>query len=163
MESKPKQILTLCLIHDDNRVLLGKKKRGFGEGWWNGFGGKVMPDETIEEGMIREVLEESGLALTDHKKLGVIHFCFPDMIHEAHIFRGYPKHYDFIESEEMAPAWFDFDQIPYENMWPDDKDWLPLLLEGLYFRAKYDFNHDKVLQGGSVWQVSKEDLENNEN
>lgn len=30
-------------------VLLGMKKRGFGAGKWNGFGGKVQPGETIEE------------------------------------------------------------------------------------------------------------------
>lgn len=31
----------LVLVTDGNRVLLGKKKRGFGEGYFNGFGGKA--------------------------------------------------------------------------------------------------------------------------
>jgi len=31
----------LVLITDGQRVLLGKKKRGFGQGYFNGFGGKV--------------------------------------------------------------------------------------------------------------------------
>ena len=47
--------LTLAFIRDGERVLLGMKKRGFGEGRWNGFGGKVHPDETTEEGAIRYV------------------------------------------------------------------------------------------------------------
>jgi len=29
------------LVQDGARLLLGKKKRGFGEGYFNGFGGKV--------------------------------------------------------------------------------------------------------------------------
>lgn len=43
------KILTLVLVHDATKVLLGMKKRGFGVGRWNGFGGKVEPNETIEE------------------------------------------------------------------------------------------------------------------
>ena len=36
------------------------KKRGFGAGKWNGFGGKVEPGETIVEAAVREVKEECG-------------------------------------------------------------------------------------------------------
>jgi hypothetical protein len=31
----------------------------------------------------------------------------------------------------MAPQWFPIDAIPYDKMWPDDRFWLPLLLQGL--------------------------------
>jgi 8-oxo-dGTP pyrophosphatase MutT (NUDIX family) len=44
-----KRILTLCIIHKDSKILLGMKKRGFGAGFWNGFGGKVKEGESIEE------------------------------------------------------------------------------------------------------------------
>ncbi len=43
------------------KVLLGMKKRGMGQGKWNGFGGKLKPGETIEECALRELEEESGL------------------------------------------------------------------------------------------------------
>ena len=33
--------LTLVFLRDGSKVLLGMKKRGFGAGKWNGFGGKV--------------------------------------------------------------------------------------------------------------------------
>ncbi|MEK7607017.1 MAG: DNA mismatch repair protein MutT, partial [Patescibacteria group bacterium] len=36
-----RKLLTLCFIHQSPRILLGMKKRGFGAGRWNGFGGKV--------------------------------------------------------------------------------------------------------------------------
>jgi len=44
-----KKIMTLCIIHQHPKVLLGMKKRGFGVGRWNGFGGKVNEGETIEQ------------------------------------------------------------------------------------------------------------------
>ena len=45
----PNKLLTLLFVVESDRVLLGMKKRGFGAGRWNGFGGKVDLDETIEE------------------------------------------------------------------------------------------------------------------
>lgn len=39
---KGAKLLTLVLVRQQNRILLGKKKRGFGEGYHNGFGGKVV-------------------------------------------------------------------------------------------------------------------------
>ena len=41
------------LEDNDKQILLGLKKRGFGEGKWNGFGGKVQPGESIAQGAIR--------------------------------------------------------------------------------------------------------------
>lgn len=42
------KLYTLTFVTEAHRVLLGMKKRGFGAGRWNGFGGKVDPDESIE-------------------------------------------------------------------------------------------------------------------
>lgn len=47
------KLLTLVLVHNPKQILLGMKKRGFGVGRWNGFGGKVEPNETIVEGARR--------------------------------------------------------------------------------------------------------------
>ena len=47
------KLLTLVLIREPSRVLLGMKKRGFGEGRWNGFGGKVEQGETITQAAYR--------------------------------------------------------------------------------------------------------------
>lgn len=53
MPRPPNKILTLAFVIDGKRVLLGYKKRGFGKGWWNGFGGKVHHDESVEDGAKR--------------------------------------------------------------------------------------------------------------
>lgn len=49
-----RKLLTLVLVRNDvGDILLGLKKRGFGEGKWNGFGGKVEPGETIHQAAAR--------------------------------------------------------------------------------------------------------------
>ena len=45
--------LTLAFVRETHRILLGYKKRGFGCGRWNGFGGKVHADETEHQGAVR--------------------------------------------------------------------------------------------------------------
>ena len=63
MSCKKRKVLTLVLLREENRVLLGMKKRGFGVGKWNGFGGKLEPGETVVEAAARELEEESGLVV----------------------------------------------------------------------------------------------------
>jgi len=52
---------TLCYLRRDGRVLLQKKAKGlFGEGKYNGPGGKILPGENPEQSAIREVLRRPG-------------------------------------------------------------------------------------------------------
>ena len=74
MADKKRKILTLCVVHEHPRVLLGMKKRGFGEGRWNGFGGKVQEGETIEGAAKRELLEEAGVSLGSIERVGRLDF-----------------------------------------------------------------------------------------
>ncbi|XP_032182882.1 7,8-dihydro-8-oxoguanine triphosphatase isoform X1 [Mustela erminea] len=82
------RLYTLVLVLQPQRVLLGMKKRGFGVGRWNGFGGKVQDGETIEDGAKRELQEESGLTVNTLHKVGHIVFEFvgePELM-DVHIF-----------------------------------------------------------------------------
>ena len=72
------KILTLLMVVQDGKVLLGYKKRGFGEGMWNGFGGKVEPGETPTEGALRELREEACIDATDATERGVVTFVYDD-------------------------------------------------------------------------------------
>ena len=47
VKHRPSKLFTLVIVLDGDKTLLGWKKRGFGVGKWNGFGGKVEPGETI--------------------------------------------------------------------------------------------------------------------
>ena len=140
---------TLCLLNQPPRILLGMKKRGFGVGRWNGFGGKVLPSETIEEAAIREMREESGVTITKMEKVGVLDFSFTGKseILEVHIFRVDEYDGGPVETEEMAPKWFLHSAIPFDNMWPDDRYWFPLFLAGKKFSGSFLFGeHDAILE-----------------
>ena len=150
-----KKILTLCIIHQHPKILLGMKKRGHGEGKWNGFGGKVEEGETIEEATKREMKEESGVEVEEINKLGVLDFVYQNglEIMEVHIFYAREFKGSPIESEEMKPRWFHTDEIPYDQMWPDDKYWLPMFLDGRNFKGKFFFNEANEITDYSLLEL----------
>ena len=141
---------TLCFVFGGNprqRILLGYKKRGFGQGKYDGFGGKIQQGESVLQAALRELNEEAGLSAqpADLTPFGVIKFIFPykpAWNHMVHIFvvgewRGTP-----MESEEMRPEWFDLSEIPFTQMWDDSRYWLPDLLAGRKIEATFIMNED---------------------
>jgi len=140
---------TLLVTTNENKILLGMKKRGFGQGKWNGYGGKVEAGETIEDAAIRELHEESGIKANTNEleKIGIFEFRFlskPEWNQDVHVF-GLKRNDDAIETEEMKPAWFPFEKIPYTEMWEDDKYWLPLVLEGKKVSARFTYTTPEKL------------------
>ena len=139
-----RKILTLVFIHQNNQLLLGMKKRGFGQGKWNGAGGKVEPGETIAEGAQRELQEEFGVTATDPEQIGILFFEFDhqyeERLLECHVFKSNGLTGQLGETEEMKPQWFHVDQIPYGDMWPDDQYWFPHMLQGKKFAAHFMFS-----------------------
>jgi 8-oxo-dGTP diphosphatase/2-hydroxy-dATP diphosphatase len=140
--------VTNMYIVKNGKLLLGLKKRGFGANKWNGFGGKLQDGETIEQAAVRECIEECGLVPIKYQKVGIIDFVDSyKMIDHVYIcteFKGEP-----LETEEMSPKWFDYNDIPYDLMWKDDIFWLPKLLQGKKFRAKFVFEETNDVQGVS--------------
>ncbi len=138
-----KKIHTLVYLVTEDSVCLGLKKRGFGEGNWNGYGGKLEAGESVADGSLRELNEESGVSASRNnlEQVAVVEFLFEDGKHlEVHTFflrswEGVPT-----ETEEMKPKWFAFDEIPYEKMWADDAYWFPRALRGEKLRGKVWFD-----------------------
>ncbi len=141
------KLFTLCIIQKDEQVLLGMKKRGFGAGRWNGFGGKVTPGETIEEAAVRETKEEAGIDVQNLEKVGILEFTFlgSEDILQVHIFKTSEFIGEPTEGEEMKPQWFETGVIPYDSMWPDDIFWLPLLFAGKKFKGGFSFGPDDTI------------------
>jgi len=148
------KVLTLLFVRRTNpttgakEVLLGMKKRGFGIGKWNGFGGKVEPGETIEAAALRELEEESCVKASGVELRGKITFTFltiPEVL-KVSVFEAVgPMVGEPQETEEMMPRWYAESEIPFEKMWADDKYWVPLFLEGKRFRALFEFDDESTI------------------
>ena len=70
---------TLCFpVRSDGKLLLGRKKRGFGVSKWNGFGGKIEAGEDFLQCAVRELQEETGLIAReeDLELVGFLVFSF---------------------------------------------------------------------------------------
>lgn len=147
---------TLCLLVREGEILLAMKKRSFGVGKWNGVGGKVdeqKGDKNVFDAIIREAKEEIGVDLINPEKVGIFHFRFPykpEWDQDVHLFlvknwQGNPE-----ESEEMMPKWFKIHQIPYDQMWDDDKYWMPHTLKGEKLEADFIFKEGEILDSHNI-------------
>jgi 8-oxo-dGTP diphosphatase/2-hydroxy-dATP diphosphatase len=149
---KELKVMTEALARTKDFILLGRrKKQGFGSGKWLGLGGKVENGESIEEGMVRECREEANITVANFEKRGVLTFHYqddPDM--EVHYFEiikygGKPS-----DSDEMEVKWIALNKIPYENMWPNDRYWLPMFLDKKYFTGEFFFDKNYKITSYSI-------------
>ena len=134
-------------------ICLAMKKRGFGLNRWNGVGGKINPEETIEEGARRETEEEIGVSPRELKKVAELSFYFPhnsDWDQLVHVYTCEKWDGEPAESEEMNPKWFSVSKLPFEKMWPDDIFWLPKVLKGELIKAKFEFGEGDVIRRNKV-------------
>ena len=133
---------TLCYLIKDNKVLLQRKSNElFGGGKWNGPGGKLKENEDPQECAVREILEETNIKISNPEKRGFLKFFKGNELFIAcHIFvtnefEGEPR-----SGREGIVDWFIFNELPFEKMWPDDKVWMPLMLQGKNFEGEFYFD-----------------------
>ena len=140
-----KDSATLVFVFRDNEILLINKKTGLGKGKVNGPGGKVEPGETPEAAAVRECHEELDIRVSKLEYCGEHRFQFLDgysihvWVYRTRDFEGVPT-----ESREASPLWTRMDRIPYEKMWEDDKYWLPMVIRGERFQARWIFDGDRM-------------------
>ncbi len=132
-------------------MLLIYKKRGFGKGLYNFPGGKFEANEKGEECAMRELQEETGIIAKNAIYRGRITFVLNSevaQLMEVYLindFEGQIK-----ETDEAIPLWVNVNQIPYDKMWEDDKEWVRLVLDGYSIDCKFYFSNDwKIYNGGS--------------
>ncbi len=141
-------LATLCYLkHAGETLMLHRTKRpgDIHAGKWNGLGGKMEAGESPEECVIREVFEESGLAILNPRLRGLL--MFPDFkgndwyvfVFTATEFRGEVK-----ENEEGYLQWvpdFELESLP---LWPSDQYFFRWIKEGKFFSAKFIYEGDEM-------------------
>lgn len=148
------RVSTLCYIRREGKTLMlhrVKKKSDINEGKWIGLGGKLELGETPEEGVIREVKEESGLTIRNPRLRGVL--TFPP-------FEGFDGEYVFvftaegsdgvlIDSDEGSLAWVDDHELLSLELWEGDRLFMPWLGQDRFFSGKFVYEGWE-LKGHSV-------------
>jgi 8-oxo-dGTP diphosphatase len=137
---------TLIFVVRNGEILLIRKKRGLGAGKISGPGGRIEPGESALACALREVEEELRVTPTGVRRRGELRFQFLDGygIHVI-VFSAEGCERVACETEEAAPLWTALGQIPYDEMWEDDRIWLPLLLADETFSGRFVFDGDVML------------------
>jgi 8-oxo-dGTP diphosphatase len=143
---RPDRTGTLMFLHHAGRVLLIRKRRGHGAGKINGPGGKPEPGETPLQCVIRETEEETGLHVHAPRLAAVFRFIDihqPDwlgFIYRAGRWSGEPR-----VTAEAFPDWYPITALPFDEMWEDDRLWLPRVLSGDLLEGDFLFADGALL------------------
>ena len=146
---------TLMFIVDEARqeVLLIRKKRGLGAGKINGPGGKIDPGESSADCAVRETQEELGVTALNPVWHGELWFQFIDgLALHVDVYRATEWHGEPHETAEAIPLWTPLREIPFHEMWADDRYWLmEVLIEKRQFLGKFLFDEDTMLTNEVEW------------
>lgn len=143
---QPEEVATLLFVLKDDSVLLIRKKRGLGAGKINGPGGRLEHGETPMECAIRETNEELLINPLNVRSAGELFFHAEDMprihghVYVATDYEGTPT-----ETDEAIPIWFKVSDIPFNEMWDDDRLWLGQILAGACVKGYFTFIEETLI------------------
>ncbi len=142
-------LTTLCYIEKDDSYLMlhrVKKEKDINKDKWIGVGGHFEADESPEECLQREVLEETGLTLTSWKLRGVITFMTNlqeteyMFLYTADGFTG-----TLTDCDEGTLEWVAKREVCNLPVWEGDKIFFRLLLEEEeFFSLKLCYEKDDL-------------------
>ncbi|PSQ45135.1 8-oxo-dGTP diphosphatase [Halobacteriales archaeon SW_7_68_16] len=144
---------TICFPRRGDEVLLIDKKRGLGDGLYNGPGGTIEAGETPVECAIRETREEVGLRVDDPEHVGAFVFALGEEERRCHVFVADSFARTPTETAEARPEWHPIDDLPVDRMWEADRLWVPRVLAGetVAGRIAYDADGDELLAVDLEW------------
>jgi 8-oxo-dGTP diphosphatase len=146
---------TLCFVIRGDEILLIRKKRGLGAGKINGPGGRLEPEETPLDCAIRETQEELEITPTGVEACGELRFQFTDgyALH-GYVFRASGLVGEPTETDEAIPLWTPTNAIPYDEMWEDDRYWIPHMFGRRKFDGRFLFDSESDAMLGYVLDLS---------
>ncbi len=136
---------TLCYIERDGSYLMllrNKKKNDLNEGKWIAPGGKLEGQETPDECVRREVLEETGLTLRSLRLRGVVEF-ISERWEDEHMYLYTSDDFEgcLEECDEGELHWIPKSGVFDLPLWEGDRVFLEYLLEDrpfFHLEARYD-------------------------
>ncbi len=142
---------TLCYIQRGGQYLMlhrVKKENDLNHDKWVGVGGKFEPDESPDDCLRREVLEETGLTLTRYRCRGVVTFLSDEWegeymyLYTADGFVG-----ELADCDEGTLEWVDIDRVPELPLWAGDRIFFRLLRQDApWFSLKLRYAGDTLVE-----------------
>ena len=140
---------TLCYVERDGAWLLlhrVKKENDLNRDKWIGPGGKLEENESPEEGMLREVWEETGLTLTRWRYRGVVTFVSDRWPGEyMHLFTADAFTGELRDCDEGTLEWVPKDLFATLPQWEGDRIFLRLLEQDApFFSLKLCYEGERL-------------------
>ncbi len=142
---------TLCYIVKDGKVLMlhrVKKKNDINHDKWIGIGGKFEPEEALEECILREAKEETGLTLTSWRCRGVVTFLQEGGEGEyMYLFTADDFTGELIECDEGNLQWVSMEFLDALPTWEGDRIFLNLLWQDApFFLLTLRYQGDRLVE-----------------
>ena len=141
---------TLCYIEKNDSYLMMhrvKKENDINQDKWIGVGGKLEAGESPEDCLLREVREETGLALKQFQYRGIITFISNQWGTEyMHLFTATEYEGEIKECDEGNLEWVPKARIEELHLWEGDKIFFRLLEENAgFFSLKLCYQDDNLV------------------
>ncbi|CAH1400639.1 unnamed protein product [Nezara viridula] len=139
--------ISLVIVKNENKVLLGLCKRGFNKDKYCVPGGVLQPKEDLQSCAIKNPKEQCGITIEKLEKVGKIEVKFAGVqeLLQFHIFMSDSYSGDIKETKEMTPEWFPLSDVPYDKMWQDMTVWLPHVLKGKKVKAFFIYQNEELI------------------
>lgn len=142
---------TLCYLERGDEYLMlhrTKKKNDENHDKWIGVGGKFEANESPEDCMRREILEETGLTVTDYRYRGIV--TFVSDLYETeymHLFTVSGWTGEARECDEGELAWIKKQKLFDLTLWQGDRIFLELLQKDVpFFSLKLTYQGDELIE-----------------
>lgn len=144
--------IALChVIKGGNDILLIKSDEGISKDKWDAPNGEIAKGETPIKSAMRHVFQQTGLYVSKATHHGTIRLFLNgknEYSHRIHVFSTKLFSGDLKPNIKGEAKWFAAAEIPYYEMWADDKYWMGLVLQGKEFDADFFFdeNNEKIIK-----------------
>ena len=142
---------TLCYLERGDEYLMlhrTKKKNDENHDKWIGVGGKFEANESPEDCMCREILEETGLTVTGYRYRGIV--TFVSDLYETeymHLFTVSDWTGEARECDEGELAWIKKQKLFDLTLWQGDRIFLDLLQKDVpFFSLKLTYRGDDLIE-----------------
>jgi len=140
---------SLCYIERDGKYLMlhrVKKEVDANKDKWIGVGGRFEEGESPEDCVTREVMEETGLTLTDYAYRGIVTFVSDRWEGEfMHLFTATGFQGEIKECDEGVLEWISKEELMKLPMWEGDKIFLDLIANpSPFFSLKLMYNGERL-------------------